>query len=103
MFDLDNCLAEADEVGEQLFAPVLAAIRAANDGSVPEEKSRAVFAECWRVACDAVPDKYGNEAGRRLACVPADGGHRTDERLRRSGGQDLPVQRFLVTSGFRRL
>ena len=33
----------------------------------------------------------------------ADGRHRADVRLRRSGGQDLPVQRFLVTSGFRRL
>ena len=77
--------------------------RAANDGSIPEEKLRAAFAECWRVAFDAVADKYGNDAGRRLAGVPADGGHRTDVRLRRSGGKDLPVRRFLVTSGFRRL
>ena len=47
---------------------------------------RAAFAECWRVAFDAVADKYGNDAGRRLAGVPADGGYRTDlavaERLR---------------------
>jgi len=76
---------------------------AANDGSVPEEKLRAAFAECRRVAFDAVPDKYGSDAGRRLAGVPADGGHRADVRLRRSVGKDLPVQRFLVTSGFRRL
>ena len=32
IFDLDSCLAAADEVGEQLFAPAFAAIRAANDG-----------------------------------------------------------------------
>jgi len=51
IFDLDSCLAVADEVGEQLFAPAFAAIRAANDGSVPQEKSRAAFAECWRVCC----------------------------------------------------
>src|SRR5436190_16567563 len=86
IFDLDSCLAAADEVGEQLFAPAFAAIRAANDGSVPEEKWRAVFAECWRVAFDAVADKYGSDVGRRLAGVPADGDHRADvavaERLR---------------------
>lgn len=48
IFDLDSCLAAADEVGEQLFAPAFAAIRAANDGSVPEEKLQAAFAERWR-------------------------------------------------------
>src|SRR5437764_10818697 len=26
---------------------------------VPEAKLRVAFAECWRVAFDAVPDKYG--------------------------------------------
>ena len=77
IFDLDSCLAAADEVGEQLFAPAFAAIRAANDGSVPEEKLRAAFAECWRVAFDAFTDKYGNDAGRRLEGVPADGGRRS--------------------------
>ena len=69
-----------------MFAPAFAGIRAANDGSVPEEKLREAFAECWRIAFDAVADKYGNDAGRRLAGVPADGGHRADvavaERLR---------------------
>jgi putative hydrolase of the HAD superfamily len=81
IFDLDSCLAAADEVGEQLFAPAFAAIRAANDGSVPEEKLRTAFAECWRVAFDAVADKYGSDAGRRLAGVPADGGYRAGRRL----------------------
>ena len=32
IFDLDSCLAAADEVGEQVFAPAFAAIRAANEG-----------------------------------------------------------------------
>ena len=31
IFDLDSCLAAADEVGEQLFAPAFATICAAND------------------------------------------------------------------------
>jgi hypothetical protein len=52
IFDLDSCLAAADQVGEQLFAPTLETIRAANDRSIPEEKLRAAFAECWRVAFD---------------------------------------------------
>jgi hypothetical protein len=38
---------------------------------------RAAFAECWRVAFDAFTDKYGNDAGRRLEGVPADGGRRS--------------------------
>jgi len=58
-----------------VFAPAFAAIRAAIDGSVPEEKLRAAFAECWRVALDAFTDKYGNNAGRRLEGVP--GGRRS--------------------------
>src|SRR6185503_18939644 len=53
IFDLDGCLAAADEVGDQLFAPAFAAIRVANDGRAPEEKLRAAFAECWRIAFDA--------------------------------------------------
>ncbi len=69
-----------------MFAPAFAAIRVASDGSVPEQKLRAAFAECWRVAFDAVADKYGNDAGLGLAGVRADGGHRADvavaERLR---------------------
>ena len=32
IFDLDSCLAAADDVGEQLFAPAFAVIRAANEG-----------------------------------------------------------------------
>src|SRR6266516_3086012 len=67
IFDLDSCLAAADEVGEQLFAPAFAAIRAANDGSVPEDKLRAAFAECWRVAFNAFADKYGFTEAMRAA------------------------------------
>ena len=39
-----------------MFAPAFASIRAANDGSGAKEKLRAAFAECWRVAFDAVTD-----------------------------------------------
>jgi len=59
IFDLDSCLAAADEVGDQLFASAFAAIRAANDGSVPEATLQFAFVECWWVAFDAVAANYG--------------------------------------------
>lgn len=107
IFDLDSCLAAADEVGQELFATAFAAIRAANDGSVPEEKLQAAFGECWRVTFDAVADKHGFTEAMRAA-----GWHafrQTEVTGRMYGYGDLavlkglPVQRFLVTSGFRRL
>src|SRR4030095_7847678 len=62
----------ADEVGEQLFAPAFAAIRAANDGSVLEEKLRGAFAQCSRAAFEAVADKCGfTEAMRAAGWQPA--------------------------------
>jgi len=107
IFDLDSCLAAANEVGDQLFAPAFAAIRAANDGSVPEETLRVAFAECWRVAFDAVADKYRFTEAMRAAGWQAF--RQTEVATPRYGYEDLavvpelPVRRFLVTSGFRRL
>jgi len=49
--DLDSCLAAADEVGEQLFAPAFAAIRTANDGSVAGGVRRVL---ARRVRCAAL-------------------------------------------------
>ena len=46
IFDLDSCRAAAGDVDAQLFAPAFAAIRAASDGSVLDEKLQAAFAEC---------------------------------------------------------
>ena len=43
IFDLDSCLAAADEVGSQLFAPAFQAIRSANHGDVPEDRLEAAF------------------------------------------------------------
>ena len=43
IFDLDSCLAAADEVGEQLFAPAFAAIRAANGVRVEATPRRLVW------------------------------------------------------------
>ena len=107
IFDLDSCLAAADEVGQHLFAPAFAAIRAANNGGVAEEKLEEAFRECWRVAFDAVAEKYGFKEAMRSA------GWREFRRIEvttpmRGYGdlavvKELPPQKFLVTSGFRRL
>ena len=102
IFDLDSCLAAADEVGRQLFDPAFVAIRAANHGDVPDNHLEAAFAECWRVAFDAIADKFGftvamRSAGWREFC-------RVEVRMPMRGYgdlavlKDLPVQKFLVTS-----
>lgn len=107
IFDLDSCLAAADEVGPQLFAPAFAAIRAANDGSVSEATLQAAFRECWRVAFDAVADKYGFTAAMRAAGWQEFSRIEVTQPMRGYGDlavlKTLPVQRYLVTSGFRRL
>jgi len=107
IFDLDSCLAAANEVGDELFAPAFTAIRAANDSTVPEAVLRAAFAECWRCAFDFVADKYGFTAAMRAAGWEAFTRTEVNEPMYGYGDlavlKELPVQRFLVTSGFRRL
>src|SRR5919199_464725 len=66
IFDLDNCLAAADEVGEQLLEPVFAAIRAANNGAAAPDALEAAFRDCWFHALDFVAEKLGF-TGRMLA------------------------------------
>jgi putative hydrolase of the HAD superfamily len=107
IFDLDNCLAAAREVGEELFERPFAAIRDANQGTVSEKDLRHAFADMWRHPLDWVAARYHFSeamlaAGRRIFV--------TLEVTRPMTGYEdlatlaqLPVQRFLVTSGFRRL
>jgi HAD superfamily hydrolase (TIGR01549 family) len=107
IFDLDNCLSAADEVGKQLMQPVFDAIREANDGRLSEPELQRAFADCWRIPLDVVAEQHGFskemlEAAWKVSVDlevqdPMCGYE--DLRLLR----DLPVQRFLVTSGFRRL
>ena len=107
VFDLDNCLAAADEAGEALFAPAFDAIRTANRGRLSEAALSAAFADCWRHALDFVARKHGFSDEMLQA------GWRVFRRLEVThplrGYGDLhcvsaiPVPRFLVTSGFRKL
>ena len=72
-----------------------------------KDKLQAAFVECWRVAFDAVADKYGFTEAMRAAGWQVFRQTEVTEPMYGYGDlavlKDLPVQRFLVTSGFRRL
>ena len=107
IFDLDSCLSAADEPGQQLFAPAFDAITHANQGSHSPSVLQKAFADMWRLPFDFVAKKYGFTPAMRAAgwAVLTQLGVTTS--MQGYGDLDvlkeLPVQRFLVTSGFRRL
>jgi putative hydrolase of the HAD superfamily len=107
IFDLDSCLAAANEVGDHLFAPAFDAIRAANRGTIPDASLNEAFSDCWRCSFDFIAEKYGFSDAMREAGWQEF--KRTEVTKPMQGYPDLavlkelPAQRFLVTSGFRRL
>jgi putative hydrolase of the HAD superfamily len=107
IFDLDSCLCAANEVGDPLYAPVFEAIKNANHGNLEADALQAAFSECWRCAFDFVAQKYGFtpdmitagwDAFKKVAVTTPMRGYDDLPVLK-----ELPVQLFLVTSGFRRL
>lgn len=107
IFDLDNCLASAREPGEALFQPAFDAIRAAAGHAFPEPALRAAFQDIWSHPFNWVAERHRftnemREAGWRvfqtLEVNTPMRGYGDLEVLGR-----LPLRRFLVTSGFRRL
>jgi FMN phosphatase YigB (HAD superfamily) len=107
IFDLDNCLAAADEPGPQLLAPTFEAIRQANHGTLPEETLERAFAECWRHPLDRVAREYGFSEEMLSAGWAVNARTEVDRPMRGYEDldtlADLPARLFLVTSGFRRL
>jgi FMN phosphatase YigB (HAD superfamily) len=107
IFDLDSCLSAADEVGRQLYDPVFRAIRAANHGTLSEEELEKAFTDCWRIPFDVVAETHGFSPEMRDVGWREFAGLEIQDRM--VGYPDLPaiwklpVLRFLVTSGFRRL
>ena len=107
IFDLDNCLAAADEVGERLLEPVFAAVRAANDGSLTSSELDAAFRDCWFHAFDFVADTH--QFTQRMRSAGWEVFRQVEVRGSMRGYGDLALLpslgegRFLVTSGFRRL
>jgi hypothetical protein len=59
IFDLDNCLGAADEVGRGLLKPVFDAIRRANKGTLSDGALAQAFEDCWRRPLDRVAREYG--------------------------------------------
>jgi len=107
IFDLDNCLSAADEVGEQLCQPAFDAIRAANRGALSEEALSEAFADCWRHSLDFVAARHGFSEEMLAAGWSVFARTRVEGPMRGYSDlallSELPVQRFLVTSGFRGL
>jgi putative hydrolase of the HAD superfamily len=107
IFDLDSCLAAANEPGDDLFAEPFHAIRLANNGHVPEDQLRAAFQDCWRFPFDSIADKYGFSPAMREAGFAAFSQVEVRQPMRGYGDlealAEIPAKLFLVTSGFRRL
>lgn len=107
IFDLDNCLAAADEVGVGLFEPAFEAIRQANRGCVSDEDLSHAFTDAWRHPLDWIAAKYGFSEAMLIAGRNAFAAIDFTGQLHGYGDlaclAELPVLKFLVTSGFRRL
>src|SRR4051812_48267731 len=107
IFDLDNCLAAANEIGEDLYKPAFEAIRRANRGRLSSEALERAFAEMWRHPFDWVAARHNFSELMLAAGWLVFVGMEVSHPMHGYGDLDilaeLPAQRFLVTSGFRRL
>lgn len=107
IFDLDNCLSSAGEIGRELYEPAFDAIRQANKGTLSDEALARAFSDVWRHPLDWVAREHRFSEEMRLAGWAAFVGMEVNHPM--CGYDDLhilselPVLRFLVTSGFRRL
>lgn len=105
LFDLDNCLAPADEPGRELLEPMFAAIRRVS--VLPPEALTRAFGDCWSMPLDLVAERHHFSPAMREAAWRAAVPMRVPGPMR--GYDDLKVLpsfevlRFLVTTGFRRL
>jgi putative hydrolase of the HAD superfamily len=107
IFDLDSCLAAANEPGESLYTRAFQAIRDTNDGEVPEDQLRAAFTDCWRFPFDFIANKYHFSLVMRSAGFAAFSQIEVQKPMKGYGDlgvlAEIPAKLFLVTSGFRRL
>lgn len=107
IFDLDSCLSPADEPGQQLFAPAFDAVTNANRGSHSAAVLQNAFADMWRLPFDFVAEKHRFTSAMKAAGWEVLTHLEVTTPMQGYGDLDvlkeLPVQRFLVTSGFRRL
>lgn len=107
IFDLDSCLAAADELGKEVFSPALDAIRAANQGHLSAAALENAFTDVWRYPIDVVAQRHGFSKAMLDAAVRGFSNTTISGRMHGYGDLDvlseLPALLFLVTSGFRKL
>jgi HAD superfamily hydrolase (TIGR01549 family) len=107
ILDLDNCLAAANEVGEDVFKPAFEAMRNANRGTLTDEQLAEAFEEIWRNPLDFVASKFGFSQEMLAAGWKAFSQTVIETPMKGYGDlavlQELPFQLYLVTSGFRGL
>lgn len=107
IFDFDNCLAAANEPGDALYEGVFDAIRGANVGSHSEAQLQLAFSDIWYHALDWVAAHHGFPAAMLEAGWRVMASLEVGCPLHGYGDvhvvATLPLRRFLVTSGFRRL
>jgi FMN phosphatase YigB (HAD superfamily) len=107
IFDLDNCLAAANEVGEEFFEPAFEAIRTANRGTLTPKQLAEAFQECWRHPLDFVATKFGFSQEMLAAGWKVFSQTTVETPMKGYGDlailRELPFDLYLVTSGFRGL
>jgi FMN phosphatase YigB (HAD superfamily) len=107
IFDLDNCLAAANEVGEDVFKPAFEAMRNANRGTLTDEQLAEAFQEIWRQPLDFVAQKFGFSQEMLAAGWGVFSQTVVETPMRGYGDlailRELPFDLYLVTSGFRAL
>jgi FMN phosphatase YigB (HAD superfamily) len=105
IFDLDNCLAAANEVGEEVFAPAFAAMKNANCGTLTDEQLAEAFQEVWRHPLDFVAAKFGFSPEMLAAGWKIFSQTVVETPMKGYGDlailRELPFDLYLVTSGFR--
>jgi FMN phosphatase YigB (HAD superfamily) len=107
ILDLDNCLAAANEVGEDVFRPAFEAMRNANRGSLTEEQLAEAFQEIWRHPLDFVAAKFRFSQEMLAAGWKVFSQTVVETPMKGYGDlailRELPFDLYLVTSGFRGL
>ena len=106
VFDLDNCLMDARAVGP-FFEPAFEAVRQANQGALSPQALDQALQACWFTAFVLVAERH-----RFTPAMRAAGWQHFSQMEARAplhGYADIgllpriPLRRYLVTSGFRRL
>lgn len=107
IFDLDNCLAPAIQVGEALYQPAFEAIRESNEGILSGTQLEESFEAIWNAPFDSVSARFNYSEAMCQAGQQVFASLEVSRSM--DGYGDLAVLEefsqvcFLVTSGYPRL